>query len=93
MQSMSPISTDTSTCHDPPHPMISLDFFEFDFGDMNPSASGESEQDRDGKVDGSLGSPAGKRGGSNGFGIAVDPEEELGGRENYDFLDAFLVSN
>ena len=90
MQSMSPVSTDTSTCHDPPQQAISLDFFEFDFGDSSQLGGGELGQDRDRKEE-LHGFPAGKQGLE--LGIAFHPEGEFGGREYCDFLDAFLVSN
>ena len=73
--------------------MISLDFFEFDFGDSDSLTDGGLEKGRDKKMDGSFGYMPGKRGRSNlDFGIAVDAEE-FDGRENYDFLDAFLFSH
>ena len=82
IKSMS-VSTDTSTYHDEPQPIISSDFFEFDFVDSNSLAGGDMGQDTHKK-----------RGRSKfQFGIAVDPEEEFRGRENYDFFDACLASS
>lgn len=89
MQSTSPISTAASSCHEQRQPLISLDFLDFNFCGSDPIPNNALEQTR--KPDASFNSAKGAGSSNLGFGISADPQQDLDTRDDYDFLDAFLI--